>query len=352
MNKQDIPTTDAQDALRFCRGLASLLEREDTASAVEAAVLAQLPVLSVVVPVYNEEQNIEILRGRLAKALTEPEATYELVFVDDGSDAPCKELLSAMAEKDDHVVVVELSRNFGHQVAVSAGLDHARGDVVVVMDGDLQDPPEVVPDMIRKLREGYDVVYAVRQNRKEGRLKRFAYAAFYRALDRMTAIPVPLDAGDFCVMNRRVVDALRSMPERTRFVRGIRSWVGFRQVGFPYDRDARTAGQPKYGFWRLFFLAVNGVVSLSKTPLRVVTIVGFAISLFSVLMAVFYTVKRILVGLDPPGFATLITAIFLLAGIQLMTIGVVGEYVGRIFDEVKQRPLYIVNRVVGRSGRR
>ena len=248
---------------------------------------------------------------------------------------------------DAHVTVVELARNFGHQVAVSAGLDYARGQATIVIDGDLQDPPEVLPEFIAKWREGYDVVYAIREQRKEGWWKRAAYTTFYRLLRRVTNIEIPLDAGDFCIMDRRVVDLLVSMPERNRFVRGIRSWLGFRQIGLAYERHARNAGQPKYTFSRLLGLAFDGLISFSYTPLRLASLSGLGISLLSFLFAAFYTIKKITVGLYPPGFATIVVAIFFLTGIQLITIGVIGEYIGRIFDEVKQRPLYVVRRVSG-----
>ena len=232
-------------------------------------------------------------------------------------------------------------------MAISAGLDFAQGDAVIVMDADLQDPPEVLPRFIAKWREGHDVVYAIRAQRKECWPKRVSYAAFYRLLRKVANVEIPLDAGDFCIMDRRVVNLLRSMPERNRFVRGIRSWVGLRQVGLPYERQARHAGRPKYTFGRLMLLALDGFISFSHTPLRMASLLGLGISLLSFLLAGFYFVKKLTTGLNPPGFATLVVAIFFLAGIQLITIGVMGEYVGRIFDEVKQRPLYVVRRVTG-----
>jgi polyisoprenyl-phosphate glycosyltransferase len=243
--------------------------------------------------------------------------------------------------------VVELARNFGHQVAISAGLDYARGAGVIVMDADLQDPPEVLPQFIAKWQAGHDVVYAIREQRKENWLKRAAYAAFYRILRRVANIDIPLDAGDFCIMDRRVVDLLVGMPERNRFVRGIRSWVGLDQVGLAYERHARHAGRPKFTFTRLIYLALDGLVSFSYIPLRVITVLGFGVSLISIILAIFYAIKRLTVGLSPPGFATITVAIFFLAGMQLTTIGVIGEYIGRIFEEVKQRPLYVVRRVSG-----
>jgi glycosyltransferase involved in cell wall biosynthesis len=258
-------------------------------------------------------------------------------------------MLRQMAEEDRRVVVVDLARNFGHQVAISAGLDHSRGGAVIIMDGDLQDPPEVLPEFVAKWREGYDVVYAIREQRKEGPLMRAAYALFYRALKRVASIDIPLDAGDFCIMDRRVVDLLNGMPERNRFVRGIRSWVGLSQTGLAYERHARHAGKPKYTFTRLLYLALDGMISFSYLPLRLISLAGLGVSLMSILIAIFYTVQKLTVGLSPPGFATLVVAVFFLAGIQLITIGVIGEYVGRIFEEVKARPLYVVRRVWGRE---
>jgi glycosyltransferase involved in cell wall biosynthesis len=308
------------------------------------------PDLSVVLPVCNEEDNIPILYSRLHSVLEKTGMDYEIIFVDDGSGDKSLERLHVLAAKDHHVMVVELARNFGHQVAITAGLDHARGNAVVVMDADLQDPPEVLPQLIAKLREGHDVVYAIRQQRKEGWLKRTTYAVFYRLLRRVANVEIPLDAGDFCIMDRTVVNLLRSMPERNRFVRGIRSWVGLRQTGLPYERQARNAGRPKYSFGRLMLLALDGLISFSYTPLRVASISGFGISVISFLLAGFFLIKKLTTGLDPPGFATLVVAIFFLAGIQLITVGIMGEYIGRIFDEVKRRPLYVVRRVTGHEG--
>jgi dolichol-phosphate mannosyltransferase len=271
------------------------------------------------------------------------------LFVDDGSYDRSLELLQQLATADPQVTLVELARNFGHQVAVSAGLEYSQGHAVIVMDADLQDPPEILPQFIAKWREGYEVVYAVRQKRKEGWFKRLAYTAFYRLLRQMANVEIPLDAGDFCIMDRRVVDLLISMPERNRFVRGIRSWAGFKQVGLPYDRPARHAGHPKYTFSRLVHLALDGMISFSYVPLRVITLVGLSVSIFSIILALFYAIKKLSSGLYPPGFATLIVAICFLAGVQLLTMGVMGEYVGRISEEVKQRPLYVARRVIRRQ---
>jgi polyisoprenyl-phosphate glycosyltransferase len=275
------------------------------------------------------------------------EPQFEIVFVDDGSRDGSLDILRGLAARDARVVVVELARNFGHQVAISAGLDYARGDAVIVMDADLQDPPEVLPQFIAKWREGHDVVYAIRAQRKEGALKQLAYKAFYRVLQRIASIQIPLDSGDFCIMDRKVVDLLVGMPERNRFVRGIRSWIGLDQVGLGYERQARYAGRAKYTFSRLIYLALDGLISFSFIPLRAISLVGLAVSALSIFLAIGYAIQKITAGLTPPGFATTVVAIFFLAGVQLITIGVIGEYVGRIFEEVKRRPLYVVRRVTG-----
>jgi len=354
-----IPLDDPGAALEFCRRLAALMDgaadldpllaRPAKAANLALTQPAQAPPqpdVSVVIPVFNEEENLASLHTRLSAALAPLGLRYEIIFVDDGSRDGSLPQLRALAADDQRVLVVELARNFGHQVAISAGLDHARGDGVIVMDADLQDPPEVLPQFIDKWREGHDVVYAIREQRKESWLKRAAYAAFYRLLQRVANIEIPLDAGDFCIMDRRVVDLLTGMPERNRFVRGIRSWIGLDQVGLAYERQARHAGKPKFTFTRLVYLALDGLVSFSYLPLRIITMLGFGVSLLSIGLAVFYAIKKLTVGLNPPGFATLIVAIFFLAGMQLITIGVIGEYVGRIFEEVKRRPLYVVRQIV------
>ncbi|MGH7796367.1 MAG: glycosyltransferase family 2 protein [Candidatus Binatia bacterium] len=352
-----IPTDNAEAALRFCRalarqlgsGAAAALEHQDGAYAgshlAASSQNAAEPELSVVIPVYNEEENIPVLYDRLLRTLEGANINFEIVFVDDGSRDQSIAKLNEIGASDQRVVVIELARNFGHQVAITAGLDFARGKAVAVMDADLQDPPEVLPAFVAKWREGHEVVYAIRARRQETWFLRASYAAFYRLLRRVANVEIPLDAGDFCVMDRRVVDLLKSMPERNRFVRGIRSWVGFSQVGLPFERHARHAGASKYTFGRLTLLALDGLFSFSYVPLRIITVLGFSISLLSILAALFYAITRLLTGLGPPGFATLVVAVFFLAGVQLITIGVIGEYVGRIFEEVKRRPLYIMRKV-------
>jgi glycosyltransferase involved in cell wall biosynthesis len=344
-----IPTSDPIAALEFCRSLARAMASGGASGQVDGPTIGMArPDLSVVIPIYNEAENLPALYTRLIAVLETHAANYEIVFVDDGSRDSSLAQLQALADANRRVVVVELARNFGHQVAISAGLDQSRGGAVIVMDADLQDPPEVLPQFMAKWREGYDVVYAIREHRKESWAKRTAYALFYRLLQRVANIEIPLDAGDFCIMDRRVVDLLVQMPERNRFVRGIRSWIGLRQVGLAYERHERHAGQPKYTFSRLIYLALDGLVSFSYVPLRVITVMGFSVSLLSIILAIFYVIKQLTVGLYPPGFATLTVAIFFLTGIQLITIGVIGEYVGRIFEEVKRRPLYILRQITRR----
>lgn len=260
----NIPTEDPRAALQFCQSLARMLyvssnpainngRQRQIFGGINAASSTpeRQPELSVVIPVFNEEENITVLYSRLTAALEDTHTDYEIIFVDDGSSDDSLNQLQNLSAKDKRVLVVELARNFGHQVAISAGLDFARGQAVAVMDADLQDPPEVLPEFLTKWREGHDVVYGVRERRKEQWLKRAAYAGFYRLLRRIASIEIPLDSGDFCIMDRRVVDLIISMPERNRFVRGIRSWVGLNQIGLRVERQARSAGNPKYTVGRL-----------------------------------------------------------------------------------------------------
>ncbi len=300
------------------------------------------PHISVVLPVYNESDNLPELTRRLDAVLGALGDTYEVIFVDDGSHDGSLGILRSLHASDPRLRIVRLSRNFGHQAAISAGIDHAQGDVIVVMDADLQDPPEEIPNLLAHWRQGYQVVYAIRHQRKEGLLKRSAYGFFYRSLHQVASIEIPLDAGDFCAIDRQVADVLRSMPERNRFIRGIRSWVGFRQIGVPYDRAARYAGQPKYSLFKLIRLALDGFFSFSYLPLRLASLLGLLVSMAGFVLAVWTIYKRLVLPQFPSGFATIVVGMMFLGGIQLLALGVIGEYVGRIFDEVKQRPLYIV----------
>jgi len=308
----------------------------------------QQPVkFSVVVPIYNEAKNILELYRRLTAVMTDLNESHELILVNDGSQDRSLALLTEIHQDDpEHVRVITLTRNFGHQQAISAGIDHARGQAVIIMDADLQDPPEVLPRFVDKWRAGFQVVYAVREKRKEHILKRMAYHSFYLILRSVSSIDIPLDAGDFCLMDRAVVDVLVSLPERDRFVRGLRSWVGFKQTGLVYERDARFAGESKYTFSRLVSLALDGLISFSHFPLRLATVLGFGVSTVSLLAAAYYLIKKLMLGLGPPGFATQVVLISFLGGVQLITIGVIGEYIGHVLDEVKHRPTYVVQKVM------
>ena len=298
--------------------------------------------LSVVVPLFNEQETIAELHRRLTEVLSCIGVTYEILIVDDGSRDATPRLVRDLQDEDPRLVAVHLSRNFGHQAAVSAGLDHARGRAVVVMDGDLQDPPEVIPRLLARWRAGADVVYAVRRRRKEGPIKRFGYFAFYRLLRAIGDVAIPVDSGDFCLLDRRVVDAVKSLPERSRFIRGLRTFVGFRQVGIDYDREARSAGRSKYPFPALVRLAVDGLVSFSGYPLRLVSYLGFLTAGVSLLLTAWVLLDAFHHHTAPRGWASLAVLLLFVGSIQLLSLGIIGEYVRLIFLETKGRPTYIV----------
>jgi glycosyltransferase involved in cell wall biosynthesis len=305
--------------------------------------------ISFVVPLYNEQEVFDTLVQRLVQTLAAAPFSCEVILVDDGSTDGTRARIERICDEDPRFRGVLLSRNFGHQRAVSAGLDHARGSCVGILDGDLQDPPETLLEFHRKLlEEDYDVVYGVRQRRKEWLLKRFCYWAFYRLLRRMATIDIPLDAGDFCLMRRRVVDSIANMPERHRFLRGMRSWVGMRQVGVEYDRPARAAGTPKYSFSKLMLLAVDGLLTFSEAPLRIATWFGALVAAAAFGWSVYIVCWRLFGDASElAGFATLACGMFFLGGIQLICLGILGEYVARVHNEVKGRPIYIVDRRFG-----
>ena len=302
--------------------------------------------LSVIIPVFNEEAVLPDLLSRLERTLPElPCEAYEVIFVDDGSSDASMTILREAAQRDDRLRLVSLSRNFGHQMAITAGMQYARGDAVTIMDGDLQDPPELLASMMLCLASGFDVVYAVRRRRRENPLKRLSYWLFYRLLAQLSEIHIPLDSGDFCLMRRNVVDAINRMPERHRFVRGLRSWVGFRQVSFEYDRPARAGGEPKYTLSSLLRLALDGVFTMSYKPLRVASMVGAAVAGASLVAALRILIWRFSNPGEIVGYASLATGVFFLSGVQLITIGILGEYIGRIHHEVKARPVFLVREV-------
>ena len=301
--------------------------------------------VSVVAPVFNEEDTVAEFHGRVASALHG--TPFELLFVDDGSTDRSPDLLAALAASDDRVRVLTLSRNFGHQAAITAGVDHARGDVVVMLDADLQDPPELIGEMLERWREGADVVYAVRRDRAgETRAKLATARWFYRVFARLAQIELAPNAGDFRLLDRRAVEALGSMRERNRFLRGMTVWIGFPQASVSYDRDPRFAGETKYTPGKMLRFSLDAISSFSHVPLQAATMLGFAFSLIAFL-GIPVAIGFRIAGEFVPGVTTVLLAVLLLGGIQLITVGIIGEYLGRVYDEVKRRPLYIVRDEIG-----
>ncbi len=309
----------------------------------------QTSTLSIVIPILNEEDVFPHLLERLDTALAAFKPALEIIFVNDGSTDNSRALINAAAENHKAICGIHLSRNFGHQSALTAGLEHATGEIVVVMDADLQDPPELIGKMVERIKAGDDVVYAVRRTRKEGALKVACYKLFYRILKYVSKLDIPLDSGDFSAMNRRVVDTINDMPEYNRFIRGIRSYAGFKQSAVYYDRESRAAGEPKYNFVGLLKLAGDGVFAFSEYPLRLASFAGAVVALLSFVGGLSLLLWRLFSAQQLPGFATLAVSIFFLGGVQLICVGVLGEYVGRIYNEVKRRPTYIVESTVGRD---
>ena len=310
--------------------------------------------ISIVIPLLNEKENLPVLHERLTKAASEWGEDYEVVLVDDGSTDGSTELMTQMAHRDPRFTVVRLSRTFGHQAAISAGIRQAAGDAVIIMDGDLQDPPEVVPQFLAKWRQGHEVVYGIRTKRKENVAKRMLYSSFYRILAMLSDIDIPLDSGDFCLMDRKVVNALNNdMPEQIRFVRGLRAYAGFRHVGIEYERAARWGGEVKYSFRKLMKLAADGIFGFSLVPLRLAIYFGFVVSFMSFLVGLYFILHRVFefavfghFATETPGLASLAVGVFFLSGVIMILIGILGEYIGRIYLEVKHRPQFIVDQVV------
>lgn len=299
---------------------------------------------SIVAPIYNELENIPELYRRVCSVMDALGEPWELVLVDDGSTDGSTEAIRALAAQDRRVRPVIFARNFGHQIAITAGWDYARGRAVIIIDADLQDPPEVIPELIARWKEGYQVVYAVRTEREgETWFKKFTAALFYRIIFRITDVKIPVDTGDFRLMDRRVVDVLKTMRERHRFPRGMSAWVGFRQIGVPYRRAARFAGVTKYPFRKMLRLALNAITSFSYFPLQLATYFGFLSAALAILAIPIVAVMRLMGSHFFEGQATTLIAVLFLGGVQLISLGVLGEYVGRIYDEVKGRPLYIVS---------
>jgi dolichol-phosphate mannosyltransferase len=299
--------------------------------------------ISIVAPIYNEIESIPLLHRRLRSVMERTRESWEMILVDDGSTDGSGEAIRKLARQDRHVVPILFARNFGHQIAVTAGLDFSRGRAVVIVDADLQDPPEVIPQLIQRWREGYHVVYAVRAERQgESWFKEASAALFYRIIFRITDVKIPLDTGDFRLLDRKVVDALGRMRERHRFLRGMAAWVGFSQIGVPYRREARRAGVTKYPFRKMVRLALNAVTGFSYFPLQIATYLGFAAAGASILAIPAVILARLAGNAAFFGQATTLIAVLFLGGVQLLSLGILGEYIGRLYDEAKGRPLYIL----------
>ncbi|BAJ62500.1 glycosyltransferase family 2 protein [Anaerolinea thermophila] len=301
------------------------------------------PVFSIIAPIFNEHDSLPELHRRVSAVMDGLGEPWELILVDDGSSDGSTDLIRQLAEQDERVRPVIFARNFGHQIAVTAGLDYARGDAVVIIDADLQDPPEVIPDLVARWREGYEVVYAVRTEREgESWFKLFTASLFYRIIFRITDVKIPMDTGDFRLLDRKVVNVLKTMRERHRFLRGMAAWVGFRQIGVPYKRAARFAGSTKYPFKKMLRLALTAITGFSYFPLQVATYLGFISAGLALIFIPIVVIERLVGNQAFFGQATTLVSVLFLGGVQLISLGILGEYIGRIYDEVKGRPLYIV----------
>lgn len=304
--------------------------------------------VTIAMPVHNEEVLLPELLRRVAAVLdATPGGPHEHLIIDDGSRDRTPELLAAAAARDPRLKVVVLSRNFGHQAAVSAAYDHASGDVMMICDGDLQDPPEALPTLLETLDEGHDIVYVRRERRKEALWLRLAYHLAYRAIARLSKPALPVDAGDFALLSRRAVDAVRALPERQRYLRGLRSWVGFRQTSVAVERAARAAGESKYNLRRLIALALDGAFNFSTAPLRFIGLMGAFVSAGAFLFSLYAVYARLVLNQSPAGFTALTVLIAGLGGMLLLSLWIIGEYVGRIYEETKRRPVYLVDRILG-----
>lgn len=314
--------------------------------------------LSFVIPMFNEEDCVPILYSRLIKVCRQLGVNFELVAVNDGSSDKTLSILKKLRQKDPSVKIISFARNFGHQIAIIAGLKYASGDVVIVMDADLQDPPEVIPKMLQKWREGYKVIYGIRQEREEMWMKKICYKIFYRLLLKMSPLKnIPLDAGDFCLMDKKVVKEMRKLREDRPFIRGLRTWVGFRQIGVSYRRPGRLAGQSKYNFVKLFHLAFDGLLSFSTVSLRMTIFAGLVISCLSIGYALYISVSRIMiifkiitVNNTIPGWTTPVVSVTFLMGLQFIFLGILGEYVSRIYSQSKNRPYFVIEEKLGLKG--
>ena len=307
--------------------------------------------LSIVVPIFDEATVLLAFHARLIRALSALPLRSEILYVNDGSTDDTLRTIRSFAANDDRVAIIDLSRNFGKEIALTAGLDHATGDAVIVIDADLQDPPELIGALVDRWREGYDVVYARRTARDgEGRMKRLTAFAFYRVVQHMGRVKIPADAGDFRLLSRRAVDALRKLREQHRFMKGLFAWIGFRQIAVPYHRERRQAGRTKWGWWQLWTFALEGITSFTTAPLKIATYLGLSTALAAFLYGLYTIYKTIAYGDSVRGYPSLMVVVLFLGGVQLITIGIIGEYLGRMFDEIKGRPLYLINEYRPASG--
>ena len=302
--------------------------------------------ISIVVPLYNEEEVFEKLIFRLTSVINNTAFKCEVILINDGSSDDTDKLIEKICKLDQRFTGILLSRNHGHQLAVSAGLIHVRGKKgAMIIDGDLQDPPELVNEFYKLLMQGNDVIYAIRKNRKENFLKKLSYKLYYRLQKKISNFNIPIDSGDFSMLSRRVVDNINNMPEQSRYLRGMRAWVGFKQIGFEYDRDERYAGETKYSWKKLFELAFNGIFNFSDFPVKIITRLGFFTVLFSLLYFGYNLYRRFYYNDVPQGFTATILAIILFSGVQLISLGLIGEYVLRIYNQVRNRPLFIIDKI-------
>lgn len=303
--------------------------------------------ISIVVPLYNEEAVFNQLIQRLTGVIDQAEFSCEVILINDGSSDNTDQLIAEICIKDERFTGVLLSRNHGHQLAVSAGLAQVRAKKgAMIIDGDLQDPPELITEFYTLLTNGYDVIYAIRKNRKESFFKKLAYSAYYRLQKKISNFNIPIDSGDFSMLSRRVVDNLNLMPEKSRYLRGMRAWVGFKQIGFEYDRDERQAGETKYSWSKLFELAFNGIFNFSDFPIKFITRLGFLTILFSLIYFGYNVFRKVVYNDVPKGFTATILAIILFSGVQLISLGLIGEYVLRIYNQVRNRPLFVIDKVI------
>jgi len=303
--------------------------------------------ISIIVPLYNEEKVFDQLIQRLSNVISNTTFKCEVLLVNDGSSDNTAQLIERVCLKDNQFTGILLSRNYGHQLAVSAGLAHVRGKKgAMIIDGDLQDPPELVTEFYALLTNGYDVIYAIRKNRKESFFKKLAYSAYYRLQKKISNFNIPIDSGDFSMLSRRVVDNMNAMPEQSRYLRGMRAWVGFKQIGFEYDRDERQAGETKYSWTKLFELAFNGIFNFSDFPVKIITRLGFLTVVFSLIYFAYNIYRKIYYNDVPQGFTATILAIILFSGVQMISLGLIGEYVLRIYNQVRNRPLFVIDKII------